>query len=418
MIERSRDELVTWVRELLLAGHLIDRAGMPALLSHVAPDVMAEVAIEEWRGASPLYTRRMQRLLDFVGDDVATIFKGMQLDIGAPPQFLDFRYTVHEEHHGEFQLAHCGALADVEPMGEELVHAMCHAIEDPTFPATAWATNPRATVAPVHRPPRSPAALAVNQRPHCHWTVTIDPARPADPEPTEAARLAGSMAAQLPVAHPNDSSDGRTHYRGPLEADVDLAAFSPATLVAIGEEAAVQGHLLVLSFALAVADRLGDEVADDLGVAQLAGAGGVVAGRLSAAMGEGDGLARVASVLRLHPLLRPSGYVAADVRLDDDVERLVLVLGDCPALQETMARSWPQLLVGSGEQGDAALAAVVRGVDARCEVRRMADSEHAGLGDEVAAAWEVTLGEVAHPDADPVTLTKFSTGATFVFEDR
>ena len=88
------------------------------------------------------------------GDDVVTIFKGLQLDIGAPPQFMDFRYTVHDPWHGEFRLDHCGALMDVEPMGEEYVVSMCHDIEDPTFDATAVATNPRAQVRPIHRPPR------------------------------------------------------------------------------------------------------------------------------------------------------------------------------------------------------------------------------------------------------------------------
>ena len=56
-------------------------------------DGMRDVAIDEWMGASPIYTRRMQKLLGFEGDDVETIFKGMQLDIGAPPQFMDFRYS-------------------------------------------------------------------------------------------------------------------------------------------------------------------------------------------------------------------------------------------------------------------------------------------------------------------------------------
>ena len=109
----------------------------------------------------------MQRALGFEGDDVVTIFKGLQLDIGAPPQFMDFRYTVHDPWHGEFQLDHCGALMDVEPMGEEYVVSMCHDIEDPTFDATAVATNPRAQVRPIHRPPRRPA----DRHPHCAWTV-------------------------------------------------------------------------------------------------------------------------------------------------------------------------------------------------------------------------------------------------------
>ena len=41
---------------------------------------MTEIAIEEWMGASPVYTRRMQRTLGFGGPDddgVATIFKGL-----------------------------------------------------------------------------------------------------------------------------------------------------------------------------------------------------------------------------------------------------------------------------------------------------------------------------------------------------
>ena len=81
---------------------------------------MAQIAIEEWAGASPIYTRRMQRALRYEGTDVVTIFKGLQLDIGAPPQFMDFRYDVQDPWHGTFHLDHCGALMDVEPMGEDV----------------------------------------------------------------------------------------------------------------------------------------------------------------------------------------------------------------------------------------------------------------------------------------------------------
>ena len=140
---------------------------------------MARIAIDEWAAASPIYTRRMQRALGFAPGvegqgDVPTIFKGIQIDIGAPPQFMDFRYTVHDRWHGEFHLDHCGALMDVEPMGEAYVRSMCHDIEDPTFDATAVATNPRAQVRPVHRPPRAPA----DRHPHCAWTVVIDESHP------------------------------------------------------------------------------------------------------------------------------------------------------------------------------------------------------------------------------------------------
>ena len=73
------------VPEYLLAGHLIDRAGMPHVIGAFGRDVMRDIAIEEWMGASPVYTQRMQRALGFEGDSVETIFKGMQIDVGAPP---------------------------------------------------------------------------------------------------------------------------------------------------------------------------------------------------------------------------------------------------------------------------------------------------------------------------------------------
>ena len=120
---------------------------------------MLQIAIEEWMGASPIYTKRMQKALKYEGDDVITIFKGLQLDIGAPPQFMDFRYTVHDRWHGEFHLDHCGALMDVEPMGEDYVRGMCHDIEDPTFDATAVATNRKAQIRP------DPPAAAGARRP-------------------------------------------------------------------------------------------------------------------------------------------------------------------------------------------------------------------------------------------------------------
>lgn len=54
-----------------------------------------------------------------------------------------------------FQLASCGALLDLEPMGEQAVKLMCHDIEDPTFDATAVATNPAPASAPFTAHPRA-----------------------------------------------------------------------------------------------------------------------------------------------------------------------------------------------------------------------------------------------------------------------
>src|ERR1700754_3223404 len=170
----SREELATLVPELLLIGQLIDRSGMAHCISAWGRDEMLQIAIEEWAASSPLYTKRMQKALKYEGVDIFTLFKGLQLDIGAPPQFMDFRYIVHDRWHGEFYLDHCGALLDVEPMGDDYVKGMCHDIEDPTFDATALATNAKAQVRPIHRPPRTPS----DRHPHCAWTVIIDESYP------------------------------------------------------------------------------------------------------------------------------------------------------------------------------------------------------------------------------------------------
>ena len=104
---------------------------------------MLQIAIEEWIGRQPDLHQADAEALKFEGDDVITIFKGMQLDIGAPPQFMDFRYTVHDRWHGEFHLDHCGALMDVEPMGEDYVAA-----------CATTSRIPRST--PPRRPPTGP----------------------------------------------------------------------------------------------------------------------------------------------------------------------------------------------------------------------------------------------------------------------
>lgn len=393
----DHSQLATLVREYLLAGHLIDRAGMPVVTER-GLDVMRDVAIDEWMGASPIYTKRMQRLLGYEGDTVETCLKGMQLDIGAPPEFMDFRMTVIDDHHGEFHLDHCGALMDVEPMGDDFVVAMCHHIEDPTFDATGWATNPRLRMRPVHRPPRAPT----DRHPHCAWTVVIDEAIEATDEPEQARRMGQTMLAQLPLAAiaPGVADEtGLADYAGPLDPDLRMADFAPATLHAMADEICLQAHLLVMSFGLAVEDRAGTEAAVDAVVRQFTGVAGVTATRLCDALRLGVTAADVATVFELHPAFHPRRYVGWQVTVDgDDVH---LTLGDGPARDERGFVSWITTLA---DGHDRALSAIAAGVDPHWQV--IADGhDH----------WVVTRGDEPARELTEVTLTKFSTGTTHVF---
>lgn len=394
-----REELAVLVPELLLIGHLIDRAGLAWCLAAFGQDEMTAISVEEWMAASPVYTGRMQRALKFEGSDVATIFKGLQLDIGAPPQFMDFRFTVHDSRHGEFHLDHCGALMDVEPMGESFVRAMCHDIEDPTFDATAVATNPRARVRPVHRPPRVPPG----RQPHCQWTVTIDESHPQAEQSAGCRELSGSRAAAVELEPVDPADEGDRDYGGPLLSDVDFARFSKSALVRMADEVCLQMHLLNLGFVRAVRARAGESQAREICVRQLTGLAGLASERIAKALNvaatspsPGDGALRV---LALHPLLNPAVYVGATV-----VGGEIRAGGPSGAAEDG---AWISLC---GPAEPRPLAAAVRGVDPHLDVVYAADPS--GW-----AARVVTAPDAA-PECEEVKVTRFSTGAAFQFQPR
>ncbi len=320
----SRDQLATLVPELLLIGHLIDRSGMAWCIEALGREGMAEVAIDEWMAASPIYTPRMQRALRFEGDDVITIFKGLQLDIGAPPQFMDFRYTVHDRWHGEFHLDHCGALMDVEPMGEDYVVSMCHDIEDPTFDATAVATNPKARIRPIHRPPRVPA----DRRPHCAWTVIIDESHPPVSGSDGCREVRRSVAAGVELDPIDTAEDGAADYAGPLLSDLDFTAFSHSALVRLADEVCLQMHLLNLGFRYGLRRRLPEADAGRIARKQLIGIAGLAADRLRAALDIPRTDAGNERLLALHPVRNPRAYVEAGGAADGGW----LALADDPAV--------------------------------------------------------------------------------------
>ncbi|MTE14362.1 hypothetical protein [Nocardia aurantiaca] len=396
----TRDQLAVLVPELLLSGHLIDRSGMAHSIAAFGREGMAAVAIEEWQVASPVYTRRMQRALGFTGDSVETIFKGLQLDIGAPPQFMDFRYRVRDRDHGEFWLDHCGALADVEPMGEAFVRSMCHDIEDPTFDATALATNPHAQVRPIHRPPRVPA----DRHPVCAWTVTIDEAHVPPPTPANAEIAANSRAAGVELDPIDPLDPGMADYTGPLLSDLRFADFSRSALIRIADEVCLQHHLLNLAFLIAVNSRTDTDAATEIGRKQFTGIAGLTSERIRKALGLGDDDAALARVLTLHPAWNPLRYTGARIDTGDIGVRL-RIPKQSGAAQD---RTWPALIDATHL---APLEAMARGVDPRYAAHVIGEDE---------SELKVCFLRADQPfdESGEVAITRFSTGADFRFTDR
>jgi hypothetical protein len=391
----SRQELAVLVPELLLIGHMIDRSGMAWCIQEFGREEMVQIAIEEWAGASPIYTKRMQRALSYQGNDVPTIFKGLQLDIGAPPQFMDFRYTIHDRWHGEFHLDHCGALLDVEPMGDDYVFGMCHTIEDPTFDATAVATNPRAQMRPIHRPPRVPSG----RHPHCAWTVTIDESYPPAKSIPALDIVAQTRAATWELGTIDGSDDGLADYSGPLVSDLDFGAFSHSALVRMADEVCLQMHLLYLSFAVAVRARAGSNsgLATSVGTRQLIGLAGLGAERIHRALSLPGGIDGVLRVFELHPLFNPVGYVDAEISGQLRVRR-------SPAHDDA---AWISLCSPESVQP---LQAIATAVDPHVEVRVTGSGT-----DWVAELFETDTATTELPE---VSIAKVSGGSTFQFQPR
>jgi hypothetical protein len=203
---------------------------------------------------------------------------------------------------------------------------------------------------------------------------------------------------ELEPIDPND--DGQADYSGALVSDIDFGAFSHSALVRIADEVCLQMHLLVLSFTLAVRARAKDDAALEQSVRtkQLIGIAGVAAERIHKALKLPSDAKGALRVLELHPLLNPSAYVSADVDPD------FVHVRRSPAYEDG---SWISLV---SPVADLSLQAIVAAVDPylRAEVSGTESDWTVRVIETDTAAKE--LGEVA--------VTKFSGGATWVFEER
>ena len=412
----SRDFLVRLGHEYLLIGHLLDRVGQPLVAMQHGVEGYVRSAIEEWMGASPIYSKRMQRLMGFEGDDVGTVFKNLQLEIGAPQQFMDFQFRLDSPDYGEFWLCHCGALLDVERAGSERgVKLMCHDIEDPTFDATAAATNPRMVMRPIHRPPRvdGPIGNGAGRWPHCRWSVSIGEHNQPYEQHPNLAIVAESKLASVPIEVPASDGEpgGWPDYSGPFDPGCQLADFSHRALVALDQEFAVQAHLLVRSYMLSQADHYGEQAAQELGRRQWIGHGALAVVRLQEHLGiAGDDIETLAKVFQLHPNFQPRTYV--DFRIEVTGERRARIsIGDCPALHEATPHSWFAQLEAEPHP---ALQAIARQVNPRASCRPAADPGKARF------AWDVVIDPGAEPADEPqeLRLARLSGGMTFRFEQR
>ena len=386
----SRLQLAQLGREYMLCSQFNSRTGYAALRINHGDEAYKDVAIANWMGASPVYTRRMQKAMGFAGGvDVATIFKGLQLECGFTHQYFDVHFEVTAPDRGRFRLKSCGPLLETEPRGDDAVKVMCHDIEDPTFNATAVATNARARMVPVHRPPRMPA----DRVPHCEWTVFIDPEAEAVPEPDIARIMSGTQLANVVIERVRSAEPGGLDdYSGPLFEQLHLEQLSHAALVVVCSELAVQVHLLITGLLYSIAQRYGDAAALAVGEFQMTGSSWVMSNRLSEWLGCNDtGIDGILAVLDVHPAFQPCEYWSIELtRLSD--HRARIVIGECPASAETLPYTWYTLLARGMSGG---LDGLVKGVDPRA---RLEACEGSNL------AWDIVIDDASELLEEPLAV--------------
>ena len=173
----------------------------------------------------------------------------------------------------------------------------------------------------------------------------------------------------------------------------------------------MQSHLLLRGFAVAVAERYGEDVALELVPQIFIGLAGMTAQRLVPVLGlEAHDANDMARMLRLHPMFWPRTYVDLRVEVLDDL-RVRFALGPSAVLEEADGFTWFSQLGGAGDRG---LDAIVQAVNPRAACHAVPTR-----GDEV-FAYEAVIDPDAKPatEAAEIALAKISGGAAFVFTPR
>ena len=302
------------VPELLLIGQLIDRSGMALVHQRFrSRQEMPQIAIEEWMASSPIYTKRMQKALKYEGVDVITIFKGLQLDIGAPAAVHGLplhraRPVARRVPPRPLRRAD-GRRADGRGLRPR--HVPRHRGPDlrrhRASPPTA---RPRS--GPIHRPPRTPA----DRHPHCAWTVIIDESYPevAD-HPGDGRRCAEPRAARPSSTRSIPTTKGRPTTRARCCPTSTSARSRTRRWSGSPTRSACRCTCWTCRSCIAVrqarrATRRSS--AAKICTKQLIGIAGVAAERIHRALELPGGIEGALRVLELHPLLNPAAYVSAE----------------------------------------------------------------------------------------------------------
>ncbi len=131
-----------------------------------------ELDAEVWRRQTPIEVRLCRRAMGITGDDVAALFKHLQVDPGAGGIWPELEMDLKGPDHGVLTVKRCVALDHFERHGEEelarLKHT-CEVLDGEGFQDTATLFHPDMTARPLALPPRGSKA-----EPACQWEFRVE----------------------------------------------------------------------------------------------------------------------------------------------------------------------------------------------------------------------------------------------------
>lgn len=388
--------LARYGREIMLANHIHDRGALLQVTLKYGLEAQTAVACDEWMGSSPIYNARNRKLMKMDGDDVATVLKCLQLDIGAPHNFLAFHYEVCSPEEGYFWTTTCGPYNHVRRMTNadpSMETQICHHMEDPTFDATVMAVNPRMRCRAVFRPPHGEVPAGGP----CRWRVAVEKDIGLVEDNPVLGMVKESLAADFEFAPIDLDEDGMTDYRGEFKRDLTLEDLSHKTLARQCKEFALDVHLLNRACYTSIAERWGADAIVPLQIEQWRCMAPLTVHRLRQTFGiTGDDMGAILKILQLNPFL-PREYL--ELRLELVNEHLGRVwLEDCAALHEPKDRGIVSLMTHHPQTPG--FGAMASAVNARARVRLLDASDLPSAR----IAWEVRID----PDNPPDTPSEYA----------
>ena len=383
----QHDLLAAYGREIMLANHIHDRGALLQVTLQYGSQAQTDVACDEWMASSPIYNQRNRELLNMSGDDVGTALKSLQLDIGAPHNFLAFHYDLVSPEEGYFWTTTCGPYNHVRRMtaaDPAMETQICHHMEDPTFDATVMAVNPRMRCRPVFRPPHG----EVPEGGPCRWRVAIDHEIGLVEDNPILPLVQASLAAQYEFPELVADDEGLADYAGDFRRDFRLEDLAHNVLARQCREFALDVQLLNRACYTSIGERWGEAAMLPLLQEQWRAMAPITVHRLRHTFGiTGNGMDAILKILQLNPFL-PPGYLQLELQQLDDKHGRVL-LHECDALREPFPRGLISLLTHHPDTPG--FDAMVHAVNTHANVKQT------DAADGAVIAWDIVIDESAEP---------------------